>query len=186
MLAFVRRYGLLRHGAEDLDASECRESLVDMLVEARFFAQLLDLYRKLKQSVQASSADLLRAGPMDVSASLGLGPTDDDGILMARASILLGEQITKALAGCSHGVVSTAIGRETFNSPDRFMLSIVPSDLLFLVYTRFAQIVVDRASMSECSGCGRVFIPKSGKQKYCTPSCANTNRWHRWKDLQQV
>jgi uncharacterized protein YciU (UPF0263 family) len=183
VLAFVRRYGLLRHGAEDLDAGECRESLVDILVEAAFFAELLDLYTRLKKSIRAGSTALLRTGPIDVSASLGLGPTDDDSILMARASILLGEQITKALAGCSHGVVSAAVGFLD-RSPDRFMLSIVPPDLLSLVYTRFAQILVERVPMAECPGCGRSFVPKSGKQKYCASSCASTSRWRRWKEGQ--
>ena len=101
----------------------------------------------------------------------------------AQASVFLSEQVTEALEGCSHGVVSSALGA-SFSSPDRFLLSINPPDLLSLAYVRFAHAIVDRAPMVECPGCGRTFIPKSGKQKYCTKSCASTSRWRRWKEKQ--
>ena len=72
----------------------------------------------------------------------------------------------------------------SFSSPDRFLLSINPPNLLSLAYVRFAHAIVDRVPMVECPGCGRTFIPKSGKQKYCTKSCASTSRWRRWKEKQ--
>lgn len=181
VLAFVRRYGLLRHGVDSLENGECHEPLADMWVEARIFAEFLELYADLRESVRTGSVEPLRTAKIDFSRFFGYKPADDE-TLMTQASVFLGEQVTEALEGCSHGVVSTALGE--FGNPDRFLLSIKPPNLLSLAYVRFAQVIVDRAPMEECPGCGRTFIPESGKQKYCTKSCASTSRWRRWKDRQ--
>jgi len=182
VLAFVRRYGLLWHGAEDLSSGKCSEPLAEVWAEARFFLELLELYANLRDSVRSGSAGPLRTAKIDFSRYFGHKAADDE-TLMAQASLFLGEQVTEALEGCTHGVVSTALDASS-SSPDRFLLSINPPNLLSLAYVRFAQVIVDRAPMVECSGCGQTFIPESGKQKYCTKSCASTSRWRRWKENQ--
>ena len=40
--------------------------------------------------------------------------------------------------------------------------------------TELAYLVGTRAEIEICPGCGRFFSPESGKQKYCTTSCAST------------
>ena len=156
VLAFVRRYGLLRHGSEELGSDKCREPLAEVWAEARAFAELLELYVGLRDSVSGERADSLRQAKIDFSSYFDHRPLDDE-TLMAQASIFLGEQITQALEGCTQGVVSTAIGG--VGSPDRFLLSTKPPNLLSLAYLRLALIIVERAPMMECPGCGRTFIP---------------------------
>jgi hypothetical protein len=182
LLSFVRRYGLLRHGIEEVGTGNCRESLAEVWTEARWFAELLELYADLRDAVGAGSAEALRA-KIDLRRFYGNEPVDDKTV-MARAGIMLSEQVTQALAGCSHSVISSAIGRETFSSPDRFILGIQPPNLLSLIYVRFAYAMVDKVRLEDCPGCGRAFVPKSGKQRYCTPSCASTSRWRRWNERQ--
>ena len=180
VLAFVRRYGLLRHGAEDLSSGKFSEPLAEVWAEARVFAEFLELYVKLRDSVRTGSSEPLRTAKIDFSRYFGHKAADGE-TLMAQAGVFLAEQVTEALEGCTHGVVPAALGVSSSN-PDRFLLSINPPNLLSLAYVRFAQVIVDRAPMVECPGCGGTFIPESGKQKYCTKSCASTSRWRRWKD----
>jgi hypothetical protein len=66
----------------------------------------------------------------------------------------------------------------------QFVFGRQPPSLHTALYTEFATLIAQRAELKECLGCGRIFHPQSGKQKYCTKSCANTSRWHRWKDRQ--
>jgi hypothetical protein len=67
---------------------------------------------------------------------------------------------------------------------DEFVFGHQPSDLHAALYTNFATMIAHKAELKECVGCGRIFHPESGKQKYCTKSCASTSRWRRWKEQQ--
>jgi hypothetical protein len=156
--------------------------LAEVWAEARVFAEFLELYVKLRDSVRTGSSEPLRTATVDLSPFFGHKAADDE-TLMAQAGVFLAEQVTEALEGCTHGVVPAALGVSS-SSPDRFLLSIKPPSLISLAYVRFAQVIVDRAPMVECPGCGGTFIPESGKQKYCTKTCASTSRWRRWKEKQ--
>jgi hypothetical protein len=37
-----------------------------------------------------------------------------------------------------------------------------------------------------CEGCGEEFGAANAKQRYCTPACASTKRWRRWKARQSA
>ena len=56
ILAFVRRYGLLWHGAVDLGTGKCRESLSKWWYEAADIMWMLDLYKRLMESIEQDSA----------------------------------------------------------------------------------------------------------------------------------
>jgi hypothetical protein len=77
----------------------------------------------------------------------------------------------------------TTLDTETSQS-GKFLFSVAPANLVALAYANFATLIAKRAEIRECPGCGRIFTPQSGRQKYCTKSCASTSRWRRWKARQ--
>jgi hypothetical protein len=84
------------------------------------------------------------------------------------------------------GIVSTTHIAVKPNGPDIFIHLQITLNLLAAAYVHFAQAIVSLAPIEECHGCGRMFIAESGKQKCCTPSCASTSCWRRWKERQNV
>jgi hypothetical protein len=153
VLAFVRRYGLLWHGADDLGTGECREPLSKWWDESRMLAVIMDLYVDLKESAKVGSADPLRTALIDFTTAFQ-APAPTDQVLMEQASIFLAEVVSEKLQGCSLGVVSSVQLDVKPKGPVIFLLQQNPPNLL------------------------------TAKQKYCTPSCASTNRWRRWKEKQ--
>jgi hypothetical protein len=183
-LAFVRRYGLLWHGKEHLGSGRCREPLSDWWKESYALAVTADLNLRLKESVLSGSAESLRAGPVDSAAFEDMGITDEDDDLIEFSSLLLAEIISMRLKGCDLGI-SSSLGLDVHaREPLTFLLTHNPPDLLTAAYAQLAMAVVNRAPMQECLGCRKMFIPESGKQKYCTKGCASTSRWRRWKERQ--
>ena len=139
---------------------------------------------RLRESARSGSAGSLRSGPVDYAAFEGLGVTEEDDDLIEFSSLLLAETISWRLKGCDLGI-SSSLGLDVQpREPLTFLLTQNPPDLLTAAYAQLAMAMVNRAPMQECLGCGKMFIPESGKQKYCTPSCASTNRWRRWKERQ--
>jgi hypothetical protein len=183
-LAFVRTYGLLWHGKEDLGSGKCRESLSDWWRESYTFAVTADLYVRLKDSVQSGTAEPLRTGPINYSAFEDDEITRDDEALMEFSSLLLAEMISLRLEGCNLGIASSFGLDVPRREPLTFLLSQNPPNLVSAAYAQLAMAIVNRAPMQNCPGCGRMFIPTSGKQKYHSKSCASTSRWRKWKALQ--
>jgi hypothetical protein len=155
-------------------------------------AFLMQLSAELKESGRIGSGGPIRKMISDFPEMFGLDEhkarehdlTQDDQVLMNTASMLLAEAVTSKLEGTSMGVVSCVLTNLRTNGPDTFLLSQNPPDLLAAAYVRFAESVVHRAPIKECPGCGRRFVPSSGKQKYCTKSCASTSRGRRYRARQ--
>ena len=183
--AFVRRYGLLWHGAEHLSTGNCREPISSWWDEAGEMYWIMDLYARLKESVARGSADPLRGAIADFALACEPKPVDDEG-LMDCASLFLAEMVSRKLEGCTLGIASSIQLDVAPNSPGIFLLSQRPPNLVAAAYVHLAQAMVSRAPMQNCPGCGRMFIPTSGKQKYHSKSCASTSRWRRWKASQSV
>jgi hypothetical protein len=104
--------------------------------------------------------------------------------LMDDVSVNLAEVISGKLQNCRMGLSSSVDLDTDPKGPGIFLILSSPPDLLSAAYVHLAQFMADRAPMEECQGCGRIFIPHSGKQKYCSKSCASTTRWNRWKQKQ--
>lgn len=183
VLSFVRRYGLLWHGAEDLGSGECQEPLSKWWEEARILALTGDFYVRLKDSLEAGSVEPIRASPMDWTDVFADEAPNDRG-LMDQASVFLAECISINMEGCSFGIASSVQLDVKPHGPGVFLLSHSPPNLVSAAYAQLAMSIVNRAPIKECAGCGRMFVPESGKQKYHSKSCASTNRWRRWKDAQ--
>jgi hypothetical protein len=183
--SFVRRSGLLWHGAAELGSGECRESLEDWRHEALVMTLVLELWSDLRKSIRQDSADPLRRTLKMYQDIFVEAPMDaGDQELMNEVSINLAEIISTKLQNCGMGLSSSVYIDTEPQGPGIFLILHNPPDLLSAAYVHLAQFMANRAPLEECSGCGRVFIPRSGKQKYCQPSCASTTRWHRWKQKQ--
>jgi hypothetical protein len=180
---FVRRNGLLWHGAKELGSGECRESLENWRHEARGMLLTLELLTDLRKSIRQDSADPLRRTLQehaDIFEEVPMDAGDQD--LMDDVSLFLAELITRKLENCRMGLTSSVDFATEPRGPGIFLLLNRPPDLLSAAYVHLAQFMANRTPMEECAGCGRVFIPRSGKQKYCQPSCTGMARWYRWKE----
>jgi hypothetical protein len=178
---------LLWHGADALDTCECRESIVEWWIESWTIRLLLEVYLGLKDSISEGSASPLRSVYERFPAVAKLAPLDaDDEQLMDETSANLAEVITGKLEGCQLGLTSSVYVDTKVRGPGIFFLLQRPPNILSAIYVHLSQFIADRAPLEECPGCGRVFIPESGKQKYCTKGCASTSRWRRWKERQSV
>jgi hypothetical protein len=152
----------------------------------------MQLSAELKESVRTGSDTPIRKMISDFPEMFGPDElespeeavTQNDQILINTARLIIGEVVTSKLGGTSMGLVSSAFTNLGPNNPDSFLLSQNPPHLLAAAYVNFAQAIVHRAPIEECPGCGRRFIPRSGKQKYHIESCASTSRWRRWKEDQ--
>jgi hypothetical protein len=184
--SFVRRNGLLWHGAAEVGGGECRESLEDWRHEALEMTFYLEFWHDLRKSIRQDSADPLRRtlekyqDILDEDAPMDAGDQD----LRDEVSLSLAEQISDKLQNCRMGLTSSVDLDTDPKGPGIFLILSSPPDLLSAAYVHLAEFMVAKAPIEECPGCGRVFIPLSGKQKYCSKSCASTTRWHRWKQKQ--
>jgi hypothetical protein len=148
---------------------------------------VLRLWSDLSESIRQGSADPLRRtleAYSDIFIFEGAPMDAGDQDLMDDVSVQLAEVISDKLQNCRMGLTSSVDLDTDLKGPGIFLILSSPPDLLSAAYVHLAQFMADRAPMEECQGCGRVFIPRSGKQKYCQPNCATTTRWHRWKQKQ--
>jgi hypothetical protein len=182
ILAFVRRYGLLWHGAEDLGTGGCREKLSDWWRESTTLEILLKLHMGLQEYVKNGSAGPLRKTMTDLFEEFKSGQAaPNDETLAEQVSIYLAEQMTGKLEGCTLGITSSMGLDVKPKGPGIFLLAQNPPNLATAACAQLALRVVNSVPLARCPGCGRVFEVTSGKQKYHSPSCANTDRWRRWK-----
>jgi hypothetical protein len=178
--AFLRRYGLLWHGPDSLGTGECRESVSGWQRAAYEARVVVLLYIKLREAERISSADPVRS--LDMTwPGLTQTPSDEDYL----------KQVSGGLAGLINNhvaqyptVLIPAFSFEEKAPPGEFVFGHQPPNLHEALFTIFATMIAQRAELKECVGCGRIFHPESGKQKYCTKSCASTSRWRRWKEQQ--
>lgn len=180
--SFVRRNGLLWHGADSIGTGECREPLREWRAESQIMGMLLEVYVGLKDSINKGSASKLREVFERFPPLSKFAPLDaEDQQLIDETSANLAEIITRKLEGCELGITSSVYVSTQRRGPGIFMQLQKPPHLLSACYAHLVQVMVDRQPLQECPGCGRVFIPRSGKQKYCSKGCADVNRWRRWK-----
>jgi hypothetical protein len=146
---------------------------------------VLEFWQDLRKSIRQDSAVPLRRTLKKYADIFEDAPMDaGDQELMDDVSVNLAEVISGKLQNCRMGLSSSVDLDTDPKGPGIFLMLSSPPDLLSAAYVQPAQFMADRAPMEECPGCGRVFIPSSGKQKYCSKSCASTTRWHRWKQKQ--
>jgi hypothetical protein len=170
-VAFVRRYGLLWHGPDKLGSGECRESLGNWWLAAEPLFSMLSMSIALGEAMREGSA----APVQQFFARIGGLPVDfptDEAYLMA-ATVIAARLINQGLQDGRWGMVTAG--------PGELQLAYYPTNLIDAAYANIAALVATKAEFKECAGCGRIFKPKSGKQKYHAPECATRARQRRWK-----
>jgi hypothetical protein len=167
-VAFVRRYGLLWHGLDEVGSGRCRESLDDWWHEAEKLSSLLLTSVKLGEAMRESSAAPVR----EYFEVLGIGFETDEAYLMA-ATIAAARSINR-------GLEDTKWGMEVIE-PGELRLTHYPPNLVSAAYANLGALISKKVEFKECPGCGRVFPPGSGKQKYHDPQCAVRTRQRKWK-----
>jgi len=202
-VAFARRYGLLWHGAEYLGTGECRERLSDWWNVANELHLVLTLYRSVQEAVRTGSVEPIRSLGIDWSAigwstlmvedgsRLGWPEEEPDSteeytddLYFVDMCKILAELVNLGLEECGVGLLSLSSPDTEYSQPGKFLIGVAPQNLVSAAYANYATIIAKRQDIEECPGCGRMFSPESGRQKYCTKSCASTSRWRRWKERQ--
>ena len=178
--AFVRRYGLLRCGPKLLGTGKCREPVSEWHNAIRTAWAAVSTYLKLREAAKTGSADPVRALAINWTQA---PETSTDEEYLAWRSILLAELINAQLRHCPTALVPASSSEQGLEL-GAFVFTSRPPDLLTAAYADFATLVSTRAELKECPGCGVLFHPKSGKQKYHDPTCAGSARWRRWKEKQ--
>jgi len=167
-VAFVRRYGLLWHGADKLGSNSCRESLDDWWLAAEKLSSLLLTSVCLGEAMREGSAAPVRR----YFEGLGISFETNETYLMAATTI--------AARLINEGMQDTKWGMEVIE-PGELRLTHYPPNLVSAAYANLGALISKKAEFKECPGCGRVFLPASGKQKYHDPQCATKDRQRRWK-----
>jgi hypothetical protein len=188
VLRFVRQHGLLWHGPEEVGRGECRESLEDWWYAGARLSFIIAFYQRLMEGVETGSAEPVRNVQgfelVVPNKASGEAPGDDEYLMMA--TMVLANAINERLADCREGIVAAfSLADEHGSSlagPGKFLYESRPSNLESAVYSHLAELMVARVEVKDCPGCGRVFAPESGKQKYCTKSCASTSRGRRFRE----
>ena len=167
-VAFVRRYGLLWHGMNELGSGGCRESLEDWWHEAEKLSTVLLTSVRLGEAMREDSAAPVRK----YLETLGIGFDTDETYLMAATTI-----VARLI---NQGMRDTKWGMSVIE-PGELRLTHYPPNLVSAAYANLGALISKRVEFKECPGCGRVFLPGSGKQKYHDEDCATRTRQRRWK-----
>jgi hypothetical protein len=174
VIAFVKRYGLLWHGTPG--SGQCREALDDWATAVLQLWFAGTLYLKLMNSVREGTATEVR----DFMRKFGrYFPQATEEEYTLHASVFLQTMINSGLWGtpdrmCVWGLV--------LEGPGKLTLGYFPPDLLSAAYASFAHLMTNRFEIKECPGCGRLFRPEHGGQKWCARGCGSTYRARRRRE----
>jgi hypothetical protein len=182
---FARRHGLLWHRSQR-DGGDCQESWQSWLVEGYELSLTIALYEGLREAIATESTKKLRAflrNTRDVGNAYGTIPADEEALL-EHVSILLAEQITKGLEGCSPTLLAAcSLERapgEKEGPPGDFRASINPSNLVAVGYNELVALIEMKAEFRECKGCGRFwrFNPDihHRNRRFCEGACYDRTR----------
>jgi hypothetical protein len=180
---FVRRYGLLWHGAE-AEASELKEPLEDWFGESLVLGFVCSLYQKISRAVAEGTEGIVQqgsAGPVKHHLNqLGvyfqhvrLEDPRFDHRYMLEATRWLQDRLNIGMHGrngvrCEWGVIA--------NKPGELNLAQHPPDLLSHAYATFAVLMANKSPLKTCPGCGRPFVPRDVRQKWHSTGCGSTRR----------
>ena len=171
--AFVRRYGLLWHGPDKVGSGECRESLEDWWSAAEGLSAVLAMSAALGEAMREGSGEPIRRFFLE-SAGLrvSFGVSSDEAHIRA-ATTIAAKLLNDGQRDGHWGLVTAG--------PGEVQLAYYPTNLVAASYANIGALVATKAEFRECPGCGRIFQPKSGKQKYHDPQCATKARQRKWK-----
>lgn len=187
---FAEEHGLLWHGPNQDGSTERRESLAEWFIAGAELQISVALCISLRQSLKEGSAELVRRylrASRDVGFFRRLVFPDDDDALLEFASIQLSERITRGmerctptlLAGCS---LISGEGEKVGRAGD-FFFGNDPGSLVGAANYALASLISRKEAFLNCEGCGRMFRPEHGSQRFCCPACNERHRKRRQREL---
>ena len=209
VVAFVRRYGLLRTKPAKTRGAPLRESLDQFLRithDVRALLELaIDLQRagegdksamaELRDAITVPDDDMVltsdgHGGQVERRAGDFIPPevryvgADDRTILVATSRIVaryVNECLRREDAGLQF-VDRAAMGEDA--PPARWRLGMMPNTLAGACYLSVALTLVDREPIGICAeqSCRKIFFIEDGRQRFCTATCANRARFKRYKE----
>src|SRR5215204_2824155 len=188
---FVRRHGLIWHRPQR-DGDDCQESWHSWLLEGYKLSLTIALYARLREVITADSRERVRVSLNNLRATLrnirdvrnaeGRIP-EDDHELLEDVSILIAQQITEGLEGCTPTILAACSlerGGAKVGPAGDFRSRINPSDLLAVAYNELVTLIEVKAEFRECVGCGRFwrFNPDihHRNRRYCEDACYERTR----------
>ncbi len=199
-LRYARDYGLLRHADE---RSELRELFEQWRTDVRQLQWAVGGYLALHQAAAGVPGWMERV--REVAKLSGENDVDvgDDELLLRLADTIahlttVGLEATPVNVGVlSHinrqelsvrrprkRTVTTDVGLpEVFRDARRgptFAYVPRPPHLLAFVYHMFSRLINDSAPLGQCGRCGRYFERVDARQRYCSRTCSQNQRWRNW------
>lgn len=185
-LAFVQRYGLLRHGPEQDDH---RERYQELEKEALRLSNVLRLHTIIALAVgndreEANDAirELWSIEP-DLRPIFEARAANDDE-LIDQATHIVAVMTNEGLAGVDFKV-EPSINYEGGKRGD-FSLCAWSPTLLGSIYHQLALSIVNRVPLRACVECRRYFPVKDKRQQFCSPTCSSRARQRRYADKKRL
>ncbi len=108
-----------------------------------------------------------------------------DEVFYLQATDFLAYWTTRGLENAQPGVGAAAFyqkdGKPLGGAGD-FVLTVDPPTLVGHAYNQFAMLLNQGVPGGRCPECGRVFVIKDRRQRFCSPQCAQRARHRRWKE----
>jgi hypothetical protein len=184
-LAFVQRYGLLRHGP---GADKLRESFAEIETAALTLDTTIAWYLRIARVVRGDTEDannaireMWRLAPKLGEHFDGTAKSDDE--LIDQATQLVAYWTNQGLIGVESKVTPSAHytdPRGNRGEAGGFSMSAHATTLLGLAYHQLALTITMRIPLRECVECGRYFEIKDRRQRFCSPTCGSRARQRRF------
>lgn len=186
-LAFIARYGILRPRQGTKSPRQRREDFLGQAEDVRLVSRI---HSALREAVAGERGALRRARELHSTIAEAFAERPrDDGRMLAQLSVFVADFVNERSAGTEQRIASAAeweVGLDDGTpgqdaAPDVFMFAAHPRDLLGSVYHHLALLLVTRAPMGTCEGCGRFFVIEHGRQRFHDETCASRARQRRYR-----
>jgi len=183
-LPFVRRYGLLFHGP---NATESREPWTDWERVSGLLSGLLHLYVVLQKAIRGDVAanHELRTRWGELIQRLYEQVAETDEVFYQQATDFLAYWTSHGLENVEFGIDAAARYEKdgkAYGGVGDFVLTARPPNLVGYAYHQLALLLSRGVEGARCPECGRVFVVKDRRQRFCSPQCAQRARYRRWKE----
>lgn len=171
-VAFVKQYGLLRHGP---DAVYMQEPFSTFLESAHTFSNLLDLYHLIRGAARGDKAALATLWEewSDRLRPLLQDSPQTNKELLVGADRALAALVSEGLRDAPVEVDSLmGTAQDHVWEPGTFALAPRFRDLLGVVYFDLAMMLSLQTPLHTCAECGRHFAPRNPQQRYHNRACA--------------
>jgi hypothetical protein len=182
-IPFARRYGLLRHGP---GSEEWAEPWTEWESTASLLRGLLHVWIHLRRALKGDplAEDELRQRWLPIMNSLYEGEPPDAEAGLMRISDALCAHISEGLSDVGIGV-DAGFKYQSEGQPvggiDSYLFIVKPPTLVGYAYYQFAMVMTKGEPARTCADCGRVFLIRDRRQRFCSDGCAQRARYRRWK-----